>query len=132
MDQLMHSNEELKRMIADMISKGLAAAGGASQGGSGAYDWSAFQRFRPPSANVDYDGNVSHGHSYKFEQKLDVFDKNGRIGLPEVNKYDVAHLQLQIIESLELLRKKDENMSANQNEIEVLFKRVRDYLLVQD
>ena len=37
-----------------------------------------------------------------------------------------------MIEALELIKRKDENLVAQQGEIDVLYKRCRDYLLVQD
>jgi len=50
----------------------------------------------------------------------------------ELAHYDNAILQLQMIESLELLKRKDDNMVQYQNNIENVTTRIRDYLLVQD
>lgn len=61
---------------------------------------------------------------------MEVVDRDGRPGIGEPNRYDVACLQLQLQENLELIKRKDENLLAQQNEIEMLYKRVRDYLLV--
>jgi hypothetical protein len=60
-------------------------------------------------------------------------DKDGRPGLGDAQtKYDVAFLQLQLCETLELIKRKDENLFSQQNEIDGLYKRVRNYLLTQD
>lgn len=59
-------------------------------------------------------------------------DKDGRAGLSDQTKYDVAFLQLQLAEFMELLRRKDEDLTNKNNEIEHLYKKIRDYLLVQD
>ena len=61
-----------------------------------------------------------------------MLDKDGRAGLAEQTKYDVAFLQLQLAEFIEVLRRKDDELSSKNNEIDYLYRKVRDYLLVQD
>ena len=57
-------------------------------------------------------------------------DKDGRAGLSDKTKYDVGFLQLQLTEFIELIKRKDEDLTNKNNEIEYLYKKVRDYLLV--
>jgi hypothetical protein len=78
------------------------------------------------------DGEINNGFSYKFRTHMDVMDKDGKTGLSDQNKYDVAFMQLQVQECLELIKRKDEELITKNNEIDVLYKKVRDYLLVQD
>ena len=59
-------------------------------------------------------------------------DKDGRAGLKDQTKYDVAFLQLQLCEFIELIKRKDEEIITKNNEIEHLYGKIRDYLLVQD
>lgn len=51
-------------------------------------------KYRPPVPHQQLDGDISNGFSYKYETHLDVIDKNGRAGIGETNRYDVACLQL--------------------------------------
>ena len=69
-------------------------------------------RFRPPQPNVGHDGEISSGHSYRFQAQLEVADKDGHAGLGEQTRYDVAFLQLQLQECLELIKRKDEELST--------------------
>ena len=59
-------------------------------------------------------------------------DKDGKSGLGEQTRYDVAFLQLQVQELIELVKRKDDDLGVKNQEVEHLYKRVRDYLLVQD
>lgn len=59
-------------------------------------------------------------------------DKDGKAGLSDQTKYDVAFLQLQLCEFIELIKRKDDELTSKNNEVEHLYKKVRDYLLVQD
>lgn len=42
--------------------------------------------------HAGFDGDVSQGFSYKFKTHLEVVDKNGKPGLGETNRMDVAFL----------------------------------------
>lgn len=59
-----------------------------------------------------------------------MVDKDGRNGLTEQTKYDVAFLQLVVMEFIELTKRKDDELNNKNSEIESLYKRIRDYLLV--
>lgn len=87
-------------------------------------------RFRPPVPSVGHDGEITQGYSYKYQTHMEIVDRDGRAGLSDQTKYDVAFMQLQVMECLELLKRKDEELSAKNNEVEGLYKKVRDYLLV--
>jgi hypothetical protein len=89
-------------------------------------------RLRPPVPSMGIDGEVAMGYSGKFQQNLEVADRDGRAGLGEQTRYDVAFLQLQLQEAFELVRRKDEELAAKNHEVEGLYKRVREYLVVQD
>jgi translation initiation factor 2 beta subunit (eIF-2beta)/eIF-5 len=90
-------------------------------------------RFRPPQPNMGLDGEVTQGYSYKLAQNLEVADRDGKTGLGDnQTRYDVAFLQLQLQEAIEINKRKDEELAARNLETEALYKRVRDYLLVQD
>ena len=67
-----------------------------------------------------------------FRAELDVADKDGKLGLAigEQTRYDVAFLQLQLQEVMELVKRKDEELTTKNSEIDQLYKRIRDYLLV--
>ena len=45
-------------------------------------------------------------------------------------KYDVAFLQLQVQELIEINKRKEEELAHKNSETENLYKRIRDYLLV--
>lgn len=89
-------------------------------------------RFRPPVPNMGIDGEVAMGYSTKFQMNLEVADKDGRTGLGDQTRYDVAFLQLQLQESFELIKRKDDELTTKNHEIEGLYKRVREYLVIQD
>ncbi len=63
---------------------------------------------------------------------MPVFDSSGRGGIGDPNRYDVACLQLQLLECLELVKRKDDKSQHYEQEVDMLYRRVRDYLLVQD
>lgn len=68
-------------------------------------------RFRPPQPSMGLDGEVSQGYSHKFQMNLEVADRDGRPGLgDQQTKYDVAFLQLQLQECLELHRRREEEL----------------------
>ena len=86
LEKLMSGNEELKKMVRELMTKGfitVAADGQPSkQGISNAYTGD-LGRFRPPVPSMGHDGDVSSGFSYKFNTHLDVVDKDGRLGLAD-------------------------------------------------
>ena len=94
----------------------------------------SYQQQRPndPVPTIGHDGGVSEGYSYRFAQNLPVVDTNGKPGLGEVSKKDVASLQLQLIETLELIKRKDQTALFTADEVEKLYSRIREYLLLQD
>ena len=95
LEKLMSGNEEVKRMLRDIQAKGLSA--GPSMMGSKQSESAPFAdygRFRPPVPTVGVDGDISSRFSYKFQSHLDVMDKDGRAGLGEQTKYDVAFMML--------------------------------------
>jgi len=130
MEKLMTGNEELKKMLRDLMTRGVAVGDGAS--GTTLNTIGDFGKFRPPLPSVGVDGDVKSGYSFKFQTHMEVLDKDGRAGLADQTKYDVAFLQLQLAEFLELLRRKDDELGAKNTEIDYLYRKVRDYLLVQD
>ena len=68
-------------------------------------------RFKPPSPNQDPSGDIQSGFSHKFKVHLEVTDKDGRPGLgDEQTRYDVAFLQLQLQELLELNKRKEHEL----------------------
>ena len=88
-------------------------------------------RFQPPQPNPGVDGDYPSGFTHKFKGHLDVADKDGRLGLGnEQTKYDVAFLQLQVQELIEINKRKEEELAHKNSETENLYKRIRDYLLV--
>ena len=127
----MSGNEELKKMIKELLTKGFIS-GGSMEGGKSINPFEDYGRFRPPQPSIGADGQITSGFSYKFQSHLDVVDKDGRHGLTDQTKYDVAFLQLIVMEFVELIKRKDEELNNKNNEIETLYKRVRDYLLIQD
>lgn len=87
-------------------------------------------QLRPPQPGPAYDGEIRDGVSFKFgNSNLQVTDKDGNAGIGSSNVYEHAFLHLQLQECLELIKRKDENALAMQNEIDGLYKRVRSYLL---
>lgn len=92
LDKLMTDNEELRRMIKELLQKGISL-GGTQTGGGATYDFGAASgKFRPPVPNQQVDGDIASGYSYKFSTHMEVVDKNGRAGIGETNRYDVACL----------------------------------------
>lgn len=130
LEKIGKGNEEVIRLIRELMAKGLAVSTGGEVKVGNPYE--GYGRFRPPVPTLSHDGEVTEGFSYKFQTHLEVVDKDGRAGLQDPTKYDVAFMQLQLMEFIELLRRKDEELTNKNNEIERLFKQVRDYVLVQD
>ena len=135
MEKIMSGNEELKKMLRDMLAHGFSGsvgAGGHMPLAQTQNPYGDLGRFRPPIPTVGVDGEISQGYSYKYQTHLEVMDKDGRSGLADQTKYDVAFMQLQLIEFLEIIKRKDEDLAHKNNEVEALYKKTRDYLLVQD
>jgi hypothetical protein len=90
-------------------------------------------KFRAPQPGAAFDGEIQNGTSYKFNNtQLNVVDSNGHAGVSSSTAYEHAFLQLQLQESFELIKRKDDNLKNQQIEIESLYKRVRSYVLTQD
>ena len=51
-------------------------------------------QFKPPLPSVGVDGDINQGYSFKFKSYLDVLDRDGRAGLKDPTRYDVAFMQL--------------------------------------
>ena len=134
MEKIMSGNEELKKMLRDMLAHGFSGslAGGHMPLAQTQNSYGDFGKFRPPKPTVGVDGDINQGYSYKYQTHLDVMDKDERSGLADQTKYDVAFMQLQLIEFLEIIKRKDEDLAHKNNEVEALYKKTRDYLLVQD
>ena len=138
LQQLLLGNEEMKKMLQELLSKGFITSGsfmpamtGNINTGTG-NNFGEFGDFKPPLPQVNVDGDIPQGFSFKFRSYLDVMDKDGRAGLKDPTKHDVAFLQLQLCEFMELLKRKDEELTAKSHETEHLYEKIRDYLLVQD
>lgn len=146
-DRLQSGNEEVKKMLKELVQNQanlmMSAAANMqnmpSQGGISAASHPQMMmsfgtgRFRPPMPSMGIDGDVSSGYSHKFQQHLEVADKDGKAGLGDnQTRYDVAFLQLQLMECFELQKRKDEELSTKNLEIDALYKRIREYLVVQD
>ena len=134
-DKLNSGNEDLKKMIRDLANNqgsSISVTNMPTVGGQGQNYNMGGGRFRPPQPNMGLDGEVTSGYSHKFQAHLEVADKDGRTGLAEQNRYDVAFLQLQLQECFELNKRKDDELMTKNLEVDSLYKRVRDYLLVQD
>jgi hypothetical protein len=149
-EKLQNGNDEVKKQIKSLfdVLSNLPAGGFAPNAGAyqtGPVDASAGHggiihhyggggsgRFRPPIPNVDVDNDIRSGRSIMFRAELDVADKDGKLGLAigEQTRYDVAFLQLQLQEVMELVKRKDEELTTKNSEIDQLYKRIRDYLLV--
>jgi hypothetical protein len=80
LERLNSGNEELKKMIRELLTKGIMAPGldGKTQSINVYGD---FGNFRPPIPTVGVDGDIQSGFSYKFKTHMDVKDKDGRTGL---------------------------------------------------
>lgn len=89
--------------------------------------------FKPPVPSQDPTGDIVSGYSNRFKTHLTVADRDGNPGLSdEQTKYDVAFLQLQLQEVLEINKRKEDELQTKNTEIEGLYKRLRDYLIIQD
>ena len=60
----MSGNEELKKMIRELLTKGFI--GGSTGDSKGGNPFEDYGRFRPPVPHVGVDGQISSGFSYKF------------------------------------------------------------------
>ena len=70
-------------------------------------------QFRPPKPGAEFDGEIQHGTSYKFDNsQLGVVDKDGRAGVSSSSAYEHAFLQLQRQECFEINKRKDENLKS--------------------
>lgn len=142
---LQAQNEDVKRMIRDLVSnigniqpgQFMTTGGGVpTQGGSTVLNTFNFggqggRLTKPPTPSVGVDGDISSGYTHKFGGHLEVADKDGRLGLgSEQTRYDVAFLQLQLQELLEINKRKEDELQHKNHEIETLYKRIRDYLVV--
>jgi hypothetical protein len=105
--------------------------GGDAQGGSHMIQW-------PPTPLAGPYGNwadVREGFSHRFQTKMPVEMKDlyGEQGFDQnIAKYEIASLQLQNLETLELLDRKEREMSALNLEISDFRGQMRTSLLVQD
>lgn len=89
--------------------------------------------FRPPLPHQGFDGDIASGTSYKLgSSQMPVVDKEGRPGIIQSDVYEHAFLQLQLQESIEINRRKDEQVANQQSEIKMLYEKIRRYLLTQD
>jgi len=81
----MTGNEELKKMLRDLMTKGLSMNGSLSGGvtTNQGNNFGDMGRFRPPIPSIGVDGDISQGYSYKFQTHMDVMDKDGRAGLSD-------------------------------------------------
>lgn len=87
-------------------------------------------QFRPPQPHEAFDGTISKGISYKFNNsELPVNDKEGRVGINASNVKEHAFLQLQLKEAFEINFRLNKQMEDQQREIDSLYKRTRGYLL---
>ena len=144
-NRLQSGNEEVKKLLKELVQNQAsmmmtAAANMQSMGGqqasTGAHHPQMMMsfgtgRFRAPVPSMGIDGDVSSGYSHKFQQHLEVADRDGKAGLgDQQTRYDVAFLQLQLMECFELQKRKDEELSAKNLEIDALYKRIREYLIV--
>ena len=90
-------------------------------------------QFRPPHPGEAFDGEISRGISYKFDNsELALYDKSGKHGIRESNVYENAFLQLQLKEAFELNYRQNEQINYQKKDIEELYKKIRGYLLTQD
>jgi len=87
-DQLLSDQEQLKKMLRELLTKGFQTTTGGVDSRYGFGEG----RFRPPVPNVGFDGEINQGYSYKFTSTLPVFDRTGKPGIGDVTKYDVACL----------------------------------------
>lgn len=96
LEKLNSGNEELKKMIRELLAKGFTIAGdGTVKATTGSVNtYGDLGQFRPPLPSVGHEGDINNGYSYKFKTHLDVVDKDGRSGLDDQTKYDVAFMQL--------------------------------------
>lgn len=127
--KLMGDSEEMKRLLMEALQKGFTTSGTQQavpmSYGSG--------RFIPPQPYPTFDGEIGEGKSYKFDTKMKVVDfESGKPPMGDTTKHDVASLQLHLQETLELIKRKDYTMENHHIEMETLYKRVQDYLIVQD
>ena len=90
-------------------------------------------QFRPPQPGEPFDGEITRGYSYKFDNsEIPLYDKSGKHGIRESNVYENAFLQLQLKETFELNHRLNEQISNQKRDIEDLYKKIRGYLLTQD
>lgn len=63
---------------------------------------------------------------------MGVHSPDGQVGLNKSNVYEHAFLQLQLKETFELNSRLQSQMKSQQDEIDSLYRRIRNYLLTQD
>jgi hypothetical protein len=89
-----------------------------------------------PTARVEQDGSSNRGVSHKFNnsQLSVVSHTTGEPGVypNQVNAGELAYYQVQLKEVIELNKKKDDDVTNKQNQINALNKKLRQYLLTQD
>ena len=88
---------------------------------------------KAPEPRINPDNSVSNGISHKFDMsELHVTGKNGEDNGMGTNDHENAFLQLQLQETFELIYRKDESLKQQKREIELLYTRIKKYLLMQD
>jgi hypothetical protein len=129
--KLATDSEDMKRLLRDALARGFSS-GTTTLGTSKAPLQYGSGRFVPPVPSVAFDGEIHEGKSYKFDSKLKVVDNNGKAPIGDVSRNDVACLQLHLQECLELIKRKDYNLENHHYEIQSLYKRAQDQLIMQD
>ena len=138
-------NDELKARLEQLGQQLVGAAAGAAGsvglpsgrvdglGGtfskSAAPQWSG--RLQPPVPRVNPDSTVTHGYSNRFAADLLVTGKHGEDkAMDAKDHYDNAFLQVQLQECFELIKRKDEALKSQKQEIDALYSRIKKYLLM--
>jgi len=105
---------------------------------TGGKAWNIGKQFRPPMPIPGMFGDYydcTSGHSYKFGTKLPVKNLEDDLGSDmdmETARFYIAALQLQNIENIELIRRKEEEVESLTVEVEEVKSRMRKCLTLQD
>lgn len=135
MQALKEQQAELLKQMQEMLAN-FSAGGGGTQKPAGAGESHPLQW--PPVPIPGQFGNFSdvrEGYSYRFKSKLnvDMQELYTDQGWDQVTaKYQIACLQLQGMETLELLARREREIESNNAEIEELRNDMRTCLLLQD
>lgn len=134
MDQLIQDNQDIRNQLANLLknySQGPRPIGVPAQNNTGAY-FDPHSAYQPPSVQ-NKDGVFASANSRQFDQQqYQLTDPKGGVGVQAANAHENAFLQALLMDAYDLIRRKDQDLKAQKDELELLHTRMRSQCLTQD